>query len=144
LKEVVQFYAGRAGLAVNVVEEPIGPPKWKSGFRDIPRLAAGQILNQRDLMAGYVLPYFPALEMHAKAFNLMRRARSELSVQEFDTDNEVFRLAYRGEAHGKRLVTLSDSHTTMEPYADRVCKVFAQAEAQVLIEVAGGSAAQVH
>jgi nucleoside-diphosphate-sugar epimerase len=139
-KEVVQYCAAQNGVSRNVVEVSVNPPVPKTGVRHMLRTIVGRTLQNRDVLAGYLLCYLPFLERRAKAFSLRRRARRELAVLEFDTDNEVFRAAFWGDAPGKRLAFLSDSRSSMNVCTQKVRNIFRELEARVWAEAADAKA----
>ena len=122
--EIVEHYASRNGLKVNAVGIDVGPPRWKTGLRDIFYTLTRSVFRHRDLLAGYVLTFFPKYELRAKAMNAVWRARGELSVG-IDRDNEVFRSAYWGNPPGRQLTTLEDSTNSAVEIEGKVRAIFA-------------------
>lgn len=123
-KEVVEHACSSRGAFPNAIEVPVGPPHRWQVANSIRQFFVRAVLWNRDVLAGYILVHFPAIEMRAKALNLMRRAREEASSARIPISNEVLRSAYHGEAPGRRLTSLTDSRKSMAPYAALVRQTF--------------------
>jgi nucleoside-diphosphate-sugar epimerase len=112
--ELVQYYCSIHGFAVHVTEHT-HPQQVTRGDLLAPtrRLAARLLSENRDALAGYLLPWFADFERKAKSQQLVRRAAIE-GVDCNNFDNEVFRSAYWGTPDFQSFLTYFDRQTMFE------------------------------
>jgi nucleoside-diphosphate-sugar epimerase len=114
--EVHRYYADREGKNPEIIEkQPTRPP---SVTRRILSYATGLVNRNRDLLTGYVLPYFPDIETKAKAIYLRKSAAGVIS--KLTASFELYSNAWTRDAPGDKLQSISDSRYTMEPFAKMV------------------------
>ena len=123
-KEVVEYVSRRNGIRPTVVEVSRDPVQQRRSAFEIPQMIVRALLRNRDLVTGYILAHFPKLEMRAKALHSIRRARAEIASARVGAEVELLESVYWGGAPGRRLTSLSDSRTSMEPYAAVVRQIF--------------------
>lgn len=108
-KDLHAYFARRSGREVEIREATVREASGRA-FRGL----AGFALRHREFFTGYVLPHFPEWESRVKAAYARRSAAAQIA----ELGNgfiPIYQEAYRGEAPGSRLASLTDSRQTMEP-----------------------------
>jgi len=137
--EVYRHHLRQSGLEAEVHSLPCEHSQRASAFRSalssvarpiVSGLVAG-VLRHRDLFAGYVLPLSPQLELRFRAEFHTRRARDEIAELQAADIYRPYTEPYLGSAPGQRLVSLSDSRTSMQDLTQQVREDLKQATASL-------------
>jgi nucleoside-diphosphate-sugar epimerase len=114
--EVHRYYADREGKSPEIIEKP--PLRNPSLARRALSYASGLVSRNRDLLTGYVLPYFPDIETKATA--MYYRNSAAVAISNLPASFEPYSNAWTGGAPGDKLQSISDSRLTMESFAKLV------------------------
>ncbi len=120
-REVYGHFSRRAGVALEI--RPAGSADHRYGgiggvARKVLGLAVQQAYDHRELIQAYGLRWFPGLETRIRAWHLRRLARSEIGAME--SKQGSWPKTLMGELLGRRLVSLTDSRSTMDEVAEKV------------------------
>lgn len=120
-REVYEYWSRREGIDATItggptmVQSPLVAP--------VRRWVAQRVVAHRDLLTSYGLGRSPRLQERAQAAYLRRRATNELAAG----GPPVTRSFWPGEVPGNRLVSLSDSRTSMDLATEWVRRLIADA-----------------
>ncbi|MEO7650911.1 MAG: NAD-dependent epimerase/dehydratase family protein, partial [Bryobacteraceae bacterium] len=116
-KEVHEHYARECGAHPEIVLVP--PPSIPSAFATTKRAAIGWAVSAagryRDVISGYLLHRFPALEARVAATYRSRTAAAQVRALARASQYRPYDDIFAGAVQGNRLRSLSDSRTSMQP-----------------------------
>lgn len=123
-RKMHEYYAERLGVRPSILSGAgtrVGRATGARGVRRwLEKRVFAMLASRRDYLNGYLLYRFPSLEWSAKATWLRKSAASQITRGMGAEASGLYAFSFEGETPGARLSTLSDSRTTMEPFAEKV------------------------
>ncbi|OGI19112.1 MAG: hypothetical protein A3B68_07940 [Candidatus Melainabacteria bacterium RIFCSPHIGHO2_02_FULL_34_12] len=112
-QEVYEYYCQKAKISPQIILSNINVASSKSIKQKILRLFFKILKYYAEVIASYILVYFPNLEKQAMAKYYIKKAREETAERMNEIKYAPFTDIHHGKILGKRLKSLSDSRVNM-------------------------------